>query len=231
MNQTFADKQAAREAEATRRAAEKQAAREQAAVVAPPALVVAPSDKQAPAETTLALAIARDARSMQVVDAAGFKETTAKQSYFARLGGTELVSVGDIAGNTVVIGRGMNGTRAIAHEVGASVVFGPPTFFGAVPRPPEDGDKVVGQVASDYPHALPRDLHKAHGEHLRVNTSEQCDAALADGWQLVPPADAPYPVTLYAADGKASEVHTVGEAIAARAAGYVLSEKPPPAAK
>jgi len=201
-------------------------------VVAPadkPVLVPAPSDKQAPAETVLVLAIAADARSMQVADATGFKETTAKQSYFARLGGTELVSAGEVAGATVVIGRGMGGTRAIAHPAGATVVFGPPTFFGKVPPPAEDGDKVVGQVASDYPHALPRDLHKAHGAHLRVNTPEQCDAALADGWQLVPPADAPYPVTLYTADGKASEVHTVGEAITARSQGYVLAEKPPAA--
>jgi len=224
-------REAARDAKASRRVTndvpDPPAPVDLADLPAPPA----PTDKQAPAETLLVLDLPKDARSMQVADATGFKETTAKQSYFARLGGTELVSVGDVAGSTVVIGRGMNGTRAIAHPSGATVVFGPPTFFGKAPTPPEAGDKIVGAVATDYPHALPRDLHKAHGETKRVTTADDCDAALADGWTLVPPVEAAYPTTLYAADGRACEVHSIGEAIHARTQGYVLAEPPPAAAK
>lgn len=216
---------AAREAEAARRVG---ADFPDPPFVADLPVAVNPLDKQAPAETTLAADVAIDARSLQVVDATGFKPTTARQSYYARLGGTELVSVGEIVGDSVAVGRGMNGTRAIAHPAGATVVFGPPTFFGTAPTPPAAGDKVVGQVVTDYAHALPRDLHKAHGETKRVTTAEDCDAALADGWTLTPPVEAAYPTTLYAADGRACEVHSVGEAVHARTQGYVLAEKPPP---
>lgn len=36
-------------------------------------------------------------------------------------------------------------------------------------------------------HELPRHLHKANGEWKQVDTRAECEAALADGWSLLPP--------------------------------------------
>lgn len=38
-----------------------------------------------------------------------------------------------------------------------------------------------------YPHQLPRLLHKPGVPQKRVDTPEQCEAAFADGWTLLPP--------------------------------------------
>lgn len=46
-------------------------------------------------------------------------------------------------------------------------------------------------VTHDYPHELPRHVHKAGGVSLIVFTPEECDAALADGWSLLPPKETP----------------------------------------
>lgn len=49
-----------------------------------------------------------------------------------------------------------------------------------------------GEAVSDYKHELPRMLHKAadhahkEAQILRVDTPEECDAALHDGWSLLP---------------------------------------------
>ena len=42
-------------------------------------------------------------------------------------------------------------------------------------------------AAHTYAHALPRLLHKSN-DHKRVDTPDECDAALADGWALLPVA-------------------------------------------
>lgn len=43
----------------------------------------------------------------------------------------------------------------------------------------------VVEEPSDYLHALPRLLHR-DGEHKRVDTQEECEAAQKDGWTLLP---------------------------------------------
>jgi hypothetical protein len=42
-------------------------------------------------------------------------------------------------------------------------------------------------VPAAYPHQLPRLLHKPGVPQRRVDTPEQCEAAFADGWTLLPP--------------------------------------------
>lgn len=53
-------------------------------------------------------------------------------------------------------------------------------------RPKREDETADAAVVLDYPHVLPRLLHK-DGDHKRVDLPDECDAALADGWSLLPP--------------------------------------------
>lgn len=52
-------------------------------------------------------------------------------------------------------------------------------------------DVVAPAAAADYPHELPRHVHKAGGVSQIVSTPDACDDALADGWSLLPPKEKP----------------------------------------
>jgi hypothetical protein len=42
-------------------------------------------------------------------------------------------------------------------------------------------------MADEYPYQVPRILHKPYGDSVRVDSIADCEAALADGWELRPP--------------------------------------------
>ena len=48
-------------------------------------------------------------------------------------------------------------------------------------------------MSDEYPHQLPRILHKPYGESLRVDSIAECEAAFGDGWLLRPPVWPPEP--------------------------------------
>jgi hypothetical protein len=51
---------------------------------------------------------------------------------------------------------------------------------------PEPGEASAAAENGEYPHQLPRIVHKANGEYKRVDTIEECEAAFADGYRLFP---------------------------------------------
>lgn len=59
-----------------------------------------------------------------------------------------------------------------------------PHVWAREPRPDEVAEV---PVVSDYPYQVPRLVHK-DGDHLQVNTPDECDDALANGWSILPKA-------------------------------------------
>lgn len=53
-------------------------------------------------------------------------------------------------------------------------------------RPSRVDEKADESTDTDYPHELPRWVHKAGADPKMVHTPAQCDEALADGWEIHP---------------------------------------------
>lgn len=55
-------------------------------------------------------------------------------------------------------------------------------------RDDEQPAAAVDPEVAAYPHELPRHVHKAGGDYRAVTTPDECEAAFADGYKLLPPA-------------------------------------------
>jgi hypothetical protein len=53
-------------------------------------------------------------------------------------------------------------------------------------RPARADEIARTEALVDYPHELPRHVHRANGAYKLVTTPDECETALAEGWSLTP---------------------------------------------